>query len=170
MEGRWCLFTGGNFAAAYIQKTNPMNTISTSSSTASFLDAGQDMYLHEERFQSILITVVTGCDEDELYPDDVDVAGVYIALVPQHLEQSIAAATALEKFHQNVPIKRLFDFSIDTFGQNGRPYTPADDHDWYALAKLHASSRIFQRTAQGWQDATLDLPWPHFDGKFEDSL
>ena len=145
-----------------------MNTISTSFSSASFLGAGQDMYLHEERFQSILITVVTGCDEDELYPDDVDAAGVYMALVPQHLEPSIAAATALGKFHQNVPIKRLFDFSIDAFGQNGRPYTPTDDHDWYALAKLHASSRIFQRTEHGWQDATLDLA--SFYGQFEDSL
>ena len=144
-----------------------MNTISTSFSTASFLD---DQCLHEEHLQSILITVVTECEEDQLYPDDVDVPGVYMALVPEHLEESIAAATALGKFHQNVPIKRLFDFSIDTFGQNGRPYTPADDHDWYALAKLHASSRIFQRTEHGWQDATLDLPWPHFDGKFEDSL
>lgn len=118
-----------------------MNTISTSFSTASFLD---DQCLHEEHLQSILITVVTECEEDQLYPDDVDVPGVYMALVPEHLEPSLAAATALGKFHQNVPIKRLFDFSINTFARNGRPCPPADgyDHDWYELAKLGVVSEF----------------------------
>ncbi|WP_027456850.1 hypothetical protein [Dechloromonas agitata] len=78
----------------------------------------------------------TELEADELYCEDLSVAGTYLIAVPKHLDDTTAASCAIGAFHSRIPIKYLHAFEYEMFDAESDTELFDDcELDCYELAK-----------------------------------
>jgi hypothetical protein len=80
---------------------------------------------------TITLRIVAEALNDNLHPQDEDVAGVYETLVPADIPLEDAAETALEAFHEKTGIKVLENYDICVEDLQGKMLTPSGNRDIY---------------------------------------